>query len=66
LNNVRNNYQVIETEEGWPSDGQQVGQAQPSPDRAHDYFDYWYHRDGATAPVSYYFALFDKSPGFGT
>lgn len=66
LNRVRNNYEIIETEEGWPSDGSIVGQAVPRSEYAHDYLYYWYYRDAKVAPVSYYFALFDKPPGQGT
>ncbi len=72
MDHVKNNYQVIETEEGWPSDGRRVWDAVPLPDCARDYLYYWYHRYYWNSPnpnvvsTSYYFALFDKTPGQGT
>jgi len=66
INLIRKNNEIIETEEGWPSNGSVVGQAAPSGNYARDYLNYWYNRDAKIAPVSYFFALFDKSPGQGT
>lgn len=66
INALKGNFEVIETEEGWPSQGSVTGRATPMPDFAHDYFYYWYSRKDETAPISYYFALFDKTPGQGT
>lgn len=66
INKNKGNYEVIATEEGWPSAGYAVGKAQPNPDYAHDYLYYWYDRAAEVVPVSYLFALFDKTPGQGT
>jgi exo-beta-1,3-glucanase (GH17 family) len=66
LNHLKNNYSVISTEEGWPSAGNTLQEAIPNPDEAHDYLYYWYYRDTKITPISYYFALFDKTPGAGT
>jgi exo-beta-1,3-glucanase (GH17 family) len=58
---------LVETEEGWPSGGDMHGNAIPSGNNLHDYFYYWYHRNSGSVPrESYYFALFDKTPGQGT
>lgn len=58
--------ETVETEEGWPSAGGRNGQAQSSPESLVDYFNYWYKRnDGSVPAESYYFALFDKTPGQG-
>lgn len=63
---------VIETEEGWPSAGDQRANRHAE----HDYFYYWYYGHNATdgksadqhdqiVPTSYFFALNDKLPGQG-
>lgn len=75
LNTIKQNKNVIVTEEGWPSQGNSIspfifgfGTVTPGADsskQAHDYFLYWYNRDEKVAPISYYFSLFDKSPGQG-
>lgn len=58
--------ETVETEEGWPSGGGNNGNAVSSPDSLVDYFNYWYKRaEGSTPTESYYFALFDKTPGQG-
>jgi exo-beta-1,3-glucanase (GH17 family) len=58
--------ETVETEEGWPSDGGRQGNAVASPDKLVDYFNYWYKRTESRVPAeSYYFALFDKTPGQG-
>ena len=58
--------ETVETEEGWPSGGGNNGNAESSPDSSVDYFNYWYTRTGSSVPAeSYYFALFDKTPGQG-
>lgn len=54
--------ELIITEEGWPSAGDNNGASKPDPVLEHDYFYYWYSR-WMEGPVSYYFALYDRFPG---
>lgn len=60
------NMETVEAEEGWPSGGGNNGSAQSSRYSSTDYFEYWYTRTESSVPAeSYYFALFDKTPGQG-